>query len=65
MEQFGSVKCNTIHEDLSVERGAHQLIHEHYFVPARLKGPNHFAIRCITCGYCYCNICGKLKVITH
>ncbi len=54
-----------IHEDLStvidgIEFEDARLMHEHYFVPARPKGLNHFVICCITCGNCYCSICGKL-----
>jgi hypothetical protein len=37
-----------------------RLIHEHYFVAKKVKGANHFIIRCITCGHCYCDICGKI-----
>jgi len=64
MKQIKSVKCNMIHEDLSTVIDEIQfearLIHEHYFVPVRLKGLNHFVICCITCGDYYCKICGKL-----
>lgn len=38
------------------------LIHEHYFVPKRMKGADHFIICCITCGDYYCHICGKTLV---
>ena len=34
------------------------LIHEHCFVDKRVKGADHFVVRCITCGSCYCDICG-------
>ena len=37
-----------------------RLIHEHYFVDKRVKGADHFIIRCITCGRCYCDLCGKI-----
>jgi hypothetical protein len=36
------------------------LIHEHYLVPKRMKEADHFIISCITCGDCYCHICGKI-----
>ena len=32
------------------------LIHEHCFVDKRVKGA--VVVRCITCGRCYCEICG-------
>jgi len=59
------MKCNMIHEDLSIaideiQFEEYRLIHEHYFVPVRLKGLNRFVICCITCGDYYCKICGKL-----
>jgi len=66
MERSLSVECNTVHENLNAkhERVQHyeddRLMHEHCFVSSRLKGIDSFAICCITCGYCYCNICGKL-----
>ncbi len=65
MKRIESVKCNMIHEDLSIVIDEIQfekasLIHEHYFVPVRSKGLNHFVICCITCGEYYCKICGKL-----
>ena len=65
MKRIESVKCNMIHEDLStlideLQFEEARLIHEHYFVPVRLKGLNHFVICCITCGDYYCKICGKL-----
>ena len=65
MKEIESVKCNMIHEDLSAViygiqfKGA-GLIHEHYFVPAKPKVLDEFVVCCITCGNCYCNICGKL-----
>ena len=34
------------------------LIHEHCFVDKRVKGADHFVVCCITCGRCYCEICG-------
>lgn len=37
-----------------------KLIHEHQFISTTLKGENCFGICCITCGACYCQICGKL-----
>ena len=37
-----------------------RLIHEHYFVDKRVKGGDHFIIRCITCDRCYCDLCGKI-----
>jgi hypothetical protein len=36
------------------------LIHEHEFVPRRLKGSYHLRICCTTCRKCYCYLCGKL-----
>jgi hypothetical protein len=50
-----------IHEDLStvideIQFEEAKLIHEHYFVPVRLKGLNHFVICCVTCGDHYCKI---------
>ena len=36
------------------------LIHEHYFVAKRVKGAEHFINCCITCGDCYCLICGQI-----
>ena len=41
------MKCNMIHEDLStaideIQFEEARLIHEHYFVPVRLKGLNRF-----------------------
>lgn len=43
MKRIESVKCNMIHEDLStvideIQFEEARLIHEHYFVPLRLKG---------------------------
>ena len=60
-----SIKCNMIHTDLSkaidgIQFDEARLMHEHNFVPVKLKGVNHFLICCITCGNCYCPICGKL-----
>jgi hypothetical protein len=55
-----------IHEILVVERdrlqSEYKLIHEHDFVTVtrRAKGANHSALCCITCGDCFCDICGKL-----
>jgi hypothetical protein len=65
MKRVESVKCNMIHEDPSkvIEEAQFEearFIHEHYFVPARVNGINHFVICCITCSNCYCKICGKL-----
>lgn len=41
--------------------GCHNgLIHEHEFVPKRLKGSYHLPICCTTCRKCYCYLCGKL-----
>jgi hypothetical protein len=64
MEQIESFKCSMIHEGLVVERdriqSEYKLIHEHDFVTRRAKGANHFALCCISCGDCYCQICGKL-----
>jgi hypothetical protein len=37
-----------------------KLIHEHQFVSTRLKGTNQLGVCCLTCGDCYCQICGKL-----
>jgi late competence protein required for DNA uptake (superfamily II DNA/RNA helicase) len=36
-----------------------KLIHEHDFITARIKETNSFLIHCITCGICYCDLCGK------
>jgi hypothetical protein len=36
-----------------------KLIHEHDFITARIKETNSFFIHCITCGICYCGLCGK------
>jgi len=36
------VECDRIQSE-------HKLIHEHHFVPRRVKGADHFAICCITC----------------
>jgi len=64
MEQIEPLKGSMIHEGLAVERDGTQpeckMIHEHHFVSTRAKGANHFALCCITCGDCYCHICGKL-----
>jgi hypothetical protein len=65
MKRIESVECKMIPEDLStvidgIQFEEARLIHEHYLVPVRLKRLNHFVICCITCGDCYCNICGKL-----
>jgi len=65
MNQTESVRCKTIHEDLGIGPGRMfeeeaELIHEHYLVAARPRGLNYFVICCLTCGDCYCNICGKL-----
>ncbi len=66
MEQIESVRCSMSHERAVVEydriRSEHKLIHEHHFAPRRTKGADHFAICCITCGDCYCHICGKKLV---
>ena len=54
MEQIESVRCSMSHEGAVVEcdriQTEHRLIHEHHFVPRRVKGADHFAICCITCG---------------
>jgi hypothetical protein len=45
-----------------------KLIHEHDFITARIKETNSFFIHCITCGICYCGLCGKAledKVTNH
>ena len=56
--------CNMIHEGFATScnriRYQNGLIHEHEFVPTRLKGPNHLGICCTTCRKCYCYLCGKL-----
>ena len=63
MEQIGSVKCNMIHEGFITRRNRiryqDELIHEHQFIPTRLK-EQALAICCITCGKRYCHMCGKL-----
>jgi len=67
MEQFAFVNTKMIHKDLSTERKMiilqseeDKLIHEHEFIPKKLKGRNLFDICCLTCEACYCNMCGKL-----
>ena len=66
MKQIKSVRCSMSHEGAVVEcdriQSEHKLIHEHHFVPRRVKGADHFAICCITCDDCYCHICGKILV---
>jgi hypothetical protein len=47
MKRIESVKCNMIHEDFStvideIQFEEARLIHEHYFVPVRLKGAKSF-----------------------
>lgn len=56
------VRDKKIQESIESERGETNLIHEHYFVAAKLNELNQFVTCCITCGDCYCNICGKLLV---
>jgi len=37
-----------------------KLIHEHEFIRATDKEANKmFCVQCITCGICYCDLCGK------
>ena len=65
MKQFGTVKYKMNHEPWSAERdrliqSQGKLIHEHDFIPKTHKGINNFAICCVTCMQCYCQICGKL-----
>jgi hypothetical protein len=35
------------------------IVHEHDFITTRIKEANSFLIQCITCGICYCDLCGK------
>ena len=51
MKQIESVRCSMSHEGAVVEcdriQSEHRLIHEHHFVPRRVKGADNFAICCI------------------
>ena len=49
----------TEHDNIESED---ELIHEHQFISTTLKGASRFGIYCITCGACYCQICGKSLV---
>jgi hypothetical protein len=61
------------HEDFDVSsnnaiQSESKLIHEHDFITTRIKETNSFFIHCITCGICYCGLCGKAledNVINH
>lgn len=67
MGQFALVNPKIIRKDLNKERKMiilqfeeGKLIHEHEFIPKKLKGRNHFDTCCLTCGACYCNMCGRI-----
>ena len=63
-----------VHEDFGISsnddtiQSENKLIHEHDFITTRIKETNSFLIHCITCGICYCDLCGKAlgdKVINN
>ena len=65
IKTLGSLKGRIIvHEDFGISsndtiQSENKLIHEHDFITARIKETNSFLIHCITCGICYCDLCGK------
>jgi len=58
MEQSESMKCK-FHDKIIADnpriQSKERLVHEHDLMDSK-----EFCIWCITCGDCYCNICGRL-----
>jgi hypothetical protein len=67
------LKGGIVHEDFGVSstnatQSKNKLIHEHDFITARIKETDSSLIHCITCGICYCDLCGKAledKITNH
>ena len=73
LKAIRSFKGGIVHEDLNVPsnnaiQSGNKLVHEHDFLTIRFKETNSPLIHCITCGICYCGLCGKAledNVINH
>jgi late competence protein required for DNA uptake (superfamily II DNA/RNA helicase) len=65
MFQINDYSSNSVIEEFRNNNSSSIIIHEHDFVPIRLKEEEkQKSIICLTCGSFYCEKCGKLLVST-